>query len=606
MRHCVRGIGSLVGSIHLPSKVFETNILSFALRCFDHTICNFHLHFKCLKYRVPVRCECLSPFARISFLLTVVPTNMFTLVFAGAYRNKLLKTIVTSHLLYLLVACGGSGVGGGGTTTLAPLADTPIPIAPASTGIPPATSLAQQCAAPRAGTTDREGSIELEKRWVRSFMDETYLWYKDIPSVDPASFTLANNGNSVLQTLDSYFQALKTKGTTPSGKLVDQFSFTIATVDLQNQQSGISSGYGFKRSTISSTVPRIVRVLYVEQGSPAQFAGISRGDTITSIDGVDIDDSTPAGISVLNAGLAPKVQNKTTTFGLLGANAIAPRLVTVTASQSIVVTPVGLSKVIADAGNTVGYLVLNSFGIVSAESQLVDAITQFKNARVNELVIDLRYNGGGYLDIANELAWMIGDSTLGGKTFEKLVCNDKNTLPLCNSNNVFHQTSQGFSLAAGQALPQLRLKRVFILTSGNTCSASESVINSLSPFMQVVRIGTTTCGKPYGFSYRDNCGVSYAAMQFKGVNAEGFGDYTDGFIPHCPMGDDLTKQRGDPAESMLGGALSYMRTGACPSAAAGGVAARNIPEELRGQASFTVDHTPSESVRVIRNDRSPL
>lgn len=507
-----------------------------------------------------------------------------------------LKLFAVLPLMGVLVACGG---GGGGTTT--PVAVTPTPADPGTTVLASAASLAQQCVAPRAGTADRQGSIDTEKSWVRSFMDETYLWYKDVPVVNAANFTLANNGNSVAQTLDAYFQALKTKNTTASGKLVDQFSFTVPTVDLQNQQSGISSGYGFRRSTISGAVPRVVRILYVEQGSPAQLGGVLRGDTITSIDGVDINDTTNAGIDTLNAGLVPRVASKTTSFGLLAANATVPRVVTITSSQSIAVTPVALSTVISDAGNTVGYLVLNSFGVVSAEKQLIDAVTQFKNANVNELVIDLRYNGGGYLDLANELAWMIGDSNLAGQTFEKLTCNDKNPLSFCNATDTFHQTTQGFSVASGQALPQLRLKRVFVLTSGNTCSASESVINSLSPFMQVVRIGNTTCGKPYGFSYKDNCGTSYAAMQFKGVNALGFGDYADGFTPSCPIADDLTRQRGDPAESMLGGALAFMRTGACPAAVSG--AEKGVAQGLLQGGSYTMDRSPSEAVRVLRSSR---
>lgn len=493
-------------------------------------------------------------------------------------------------LIGLLNACGG---GGGGSTPTSSDTGTLV--------FASAASLAQQCVAPRAGTADSQGSIDAEKSWVRSFMDETYLWYKDVPVVNAANFTLAGNGNSVLRTMDAYLQALKTKNTTASGKLVDQFSFTVLTADLQNLQSGISSGYGFRRSAINNTLPRIVRILYVEQGSPAQLGGILRGDTITSIDGVDINDTTSAGVATLNAGLSPTVASKTTSFGLLAANAAAPRIVTITSSQSITVTPVATSTVIADGGNTVGYLVLNSFSIVSAEKQLIDAVTQFKNANVNELVVDLRYNGGGYLDLANELAWMIGDSTLAGKTFEKLTCNDKNTQSFCNSTDTFHQATQGFSVASGQALPQLRLKRVFVLTSGNTCSASESVINSLSPFMQVVRIGSTTCGKPYGFSYKDNCGTSYAVMQFKGVNAEGFGDYADGFAPSCPIADDLTKQRGDPAELMLGGALTFMRTGACPVAKSG--AQKSIAQALLQGGEYAIERSPSEAVRVLRDSR---
>lgn len=496
----------------------------------------------------------------------------------------------------LLTACGGGGGGSTPAAVAATPAPTPVETPPSS--LASAASLAQQCNAPRPGTTDRQGSIDTEKAWVRSFMDETYLWYKDIPVVNAADYTLAGNGNSVLQTLNAYFQALKTKNTTATGKPVDQFSFTLSTADLLNQQSGIASGYGFRRSTLSSGLPRVVRILYVEQGSPAQIAGVSRGDTITSIDGVDINDTTSAGIATLNAGLAPTVASKTTRFGLVAANTTVPRFVNITSSQSIAVTPVALSTVIADGGNTVGYLVLNSFGVVSAERQLIDAMTALKNARVNELVLDLRYNGGGYLDLSNELAWMIGDATLAGKTFEKLTCNDKNPLSFCNTTSAFHQTSQGFSVSPGQALPQLGLKRVFLLTTGSTCSASESVINGLSPFMQVIRIGTTSCGKPYGFSYESNCGTSYAAMQFKGVNAVGFGDYADGFAPSCTVADDLTRQRGDPSEAMLSGALSYMRTGTCPAAPSG--SDKGLVQGLLQGGSYTMDRSTSETVRILR------
>ena len=498
-----------------------------------------------------------------------------------------LKFTIVWPLIVMLSACGG-----GGSSETTPLT------APGANVLPSSASLANQCTAPRAGTADRQGTIDIEKTWVRSFMDETYLWYKDMPVVNTANYTLAANGNSVLQTLNAYFQALKTKNTTASGKPVDQFSFTLSTVDLQNQQSGITSGYGFRRSTLTGALPRVVRVLYVEQDSPAQLAGVTRGDTITSVDGVDINDTSSAGIATLNAGLVPTVANKTTRFGLLATNASTPRFVNITSSQSIAVTPVALSTVITDGGNTVGYLVLNSLGVVSAEKQLIDAITLFKNAGVNEVVIDLRYNGGGYLDLANELAWMIGNASLAGKTFEKLTCNDKNNLPFCNSTSTFHQTSQGFSVAPGQTLPQLGLKRVFMLTTGNTCSASESVFNGLSPFMQVIQIGNTSCGKPYGFSYENNCGTSYAAMQFKGVNALGFGDYADGFAPQCVMADDLTRQRGDPAEAMLSSALSFIRTGACPATPS--AADKGLVQEVLQGGDFAIERSPSEAVRVLR------
>lgn len=493
-----------------------------------------------------------------------------------------------------LSACGG---GGGGSPAPAPV---PVPSPPPS-GIVPSASVAKQCVAPRASTDDKAGTLDTEKAWVRAFMDETYLWYKEVPQVDPAAapYTLAANGNDVFKTVSAYFDALLTPSRTASGKLTDQFSFTIKTADLQQQQAGVSSGYGIRWTFISNTPPRVLRILYVQPGSPAEIAGASRGDTVTSVDGVDISDGTPAGIATLNAGINPTVASKTTVFGLQAPGAAAPRNVSITSSPTVAVTPVPLTTVITDGNNKVGYLVLNSFSVLSAEKQLFDAVTKLKTAGVNELVLDLRYNGGGFLDISNQLGWMIGGASLAGKTFEKTSCNDKNPFSICNVADPFQQTSQGFSsgLATGTPLPQLGLGRVFVLTSANTCSASESVINALAPFLQVVRIGSTTCGKPYGFFITDNCGSSYAAIQFKGVNNAGFGDYADGFAPTCQVADDLSKQRGDPSELMLSGALTYLKTGACPPVSSGIKEAKGAKAISEG--NYKVMRSPLEEMRIL-------
>ncbi len=472
-------------------------------------------------------------------------TNGHT-VSSGSMMLQHARSVLAASALAALAACGG---GGGG--------EAPTSVTPAS--LPPASSLAKQCEANNTGTLDTE------KSWIRSFMNDTYLWYQDVPQVNAATYTAANYTGNSYRALDAYFVALKTPKLTTSGKPVDQFSFTIPTADLNNLQSGVTSGYGIRFTVISNVPPRIYRVLFVEPGSPAQVAGIQRGDTVRSIDGVDIDVTSTEGRATLNAGLNPRIASKTTVFGMQAPGATTPRLISVVSSQSIAVTPVPTSTVLTQGSSTVGYLVLNSFSILSAEKQLIDAVTQLKTASVNELVLDLRYNGGGFLDISNQLAYMIGSNSLAGKLYEKIVCNDKNPFAICNSQQNFRTASLGFSQPAGQALPQLGLSRVFVLTSASTCSASESLINGLSPFIQVVRIGSGTCGKPYGFYYTDNCGTSYAAMQFAGQNSVGFGDYADGFAPTCQVGDDLSKARGDASERMLAAALGYMGTGACPA-----------------------------------------
>jgi hypothetical protein len=119
-----------------------------------------------------------------------------------------------------------------------------------------------------------------------------------------------------------------------------------------------------------------------------------------------------------------------------------------------------------------------------------------------------------------------------------------------------------------KSLPHLDLSHVTILTTYDTASASESVINSLRGVdVAVDLIGTTTRGKPYGFVPQDNCGYTYFAIQFKGVNNKGYGDYADGFTPTCNVPDDFTHARGDTAETLLATALSYRQTKACPAVA---------------------------------------
>jgi hypothetical protein len=232
----------------------------------------------------------------------------------------------------------------------------------------------------------------------------------------------------------------------------------------------------------------------------------------------------------------------------------------------------------------VGYILFNEH-IATAESGLLSAVNHLKGANsgagVSDLVLDMRYNGGGFLAIASELASMIaGSAAAGGRTFERESFNDKNPfgLTLAQATTPFFTRTQGFSVPAGRVLPQLNLPRVFVITSSGTCSASEAVINGLRGIgVDVIQIGGTTCGKPYGFFPQDNCGTTYFAIQFKGVNDAGFGDYADGFVPGgsgtvanhlpgCVVADDFTKALGDPTEGRLAAALQYRASGTCPAA----------------------------------------
>ena len=229
--------------------------------------------------------------------------------------------------------------------------------------------------------------------------------------------------------------------------------------------------------------------------------------------------------------------------------------------------------------------------LATAEGGLYNAFKTLQGAAVTDLILDIRYNGGGYLDIASEAAYMIaGPGLTANQTFEKELFNDKwqTVNPFTNqpiSPTPFHATSQGIdpTLKAGTVLPSLNLSRVYVLTLDGTCSASEAIINSLRGVgVTVIQIGSTTCGKPYAFYPDDNCGTTYFSIQMKGVNNQGFGDYPDGFtpinsptaasasvsLPGCALGDDFKHALGDPNEGLLAAALAYRANGAaaCPTA----------------------------------------
>lgn len=468
-----------------------------------------------------------------------------------------------------LSACGG---GGGGSGTI-----------PTNNGnwtqgvFQPSSQFAAQCARPRTGTDssgrafpDRQGTVAAENNWLRSWTNELYLWYDEVVDRNPNNF---NNS-------EDYFDLMKTTLKTAAGTDKDRFHFSRNTAEWEAfAQSGVSAGYGFNFSILNSNPPRRVVVTLVEPNSPAGTAGVLRGDDIISIDGVDL--ANGSNVSVLNAGLFPTGTGQTHAFQVRSV-AGATRTVTLT-TANVTGTPVHTVRTIPTQSGNVGYILFNDH-LAPAEPALAAAISQLNSQNIVDLVLDLRYNGGGYLAIASELAYMIaGPQRTGGQTFERTVFNNKHTATDPVSGRPltpmpFLSQTIGLSGPKDVPLPSLNLptQRVFILTSPDTCSASESIINGLRGVdFQVIQIGTTTCGKPYGFYDFDNCGTTYFSIQFQGLNAKNFGNYPDGFTPSnttgtkgelvqgCSVNDDFTRQLGDPLERMLSVALAYRDTNAC-------------------------------------------
>lgn len=508
--------------------------------------------------------------------------------------NKIFGSIIMASTV-LLSACGGSSTSNSGSSKVS---DKYTWVAGTFVND---SNLDSLC----VGTSS--GSSLTEKLWLRSWSNDTYLWYNEIDDQSPAAFSITD-----------YFTELKTNALTASGELKDQFHFFMPTQEwnLLNQ-SGASLGYGihynFQQKDVSSNISRKITVSYTDPDTPASAKNVSRGSVIVAVDGVNVeyadDDNS---IDSLNNGLFPESEGQEVTLTLQGFGESETHKVTLIASN-VVSTPVQNVKTIATENGTVGYLQFNSH-IATAEKGLFDAITTLQAENITDLVVDLRYNGGGLLDLASQLGYMIAGEATAGKTFEKLTFNDKyptkdpvtgNTL----QPSPFHSKTIGFNtvlLAAGQDLPSLNLTRLFVLTTDNTCSASESLMNSLRGIdIEVIQIGGKTCGKPYGFYPTPNCGTTYFSVQFKGENEKGFGEYSDGFTPSqtptyqsevkgCVVDDDFSKALGDETEGLLAAALTYSTDDSrtCPEESEGKRAHRAFIPTITDSAFIIEDKRP--------------
>ena len=506
--------------------------------------------------------------------------NLFTgcLKMIKCYRLPLIISIISALSALSLSGCGG----GDGIT--AP--NTP----PASSGVTPPTQdntpkwtagvfkpsddFKNSCETPRSGSDpynnnapypDKAGSALYEKLWLRSWSNETYLWYDEIIDKNPNNFL----------SVDDYFAQLKTDQLTDSGAKKDNYHYFEPTEDYYKEaQSGVTSGYGINWTFIGDSSDRVLRVAYLEDNSPASNAGFKRGDRVIKVDGVSITSNTQVGIDTLNEGLFSPTNGDSHTIVVLGNDGFEKSF-TVTAGN-IEQTPVqNVKTIIAQNNKTVGYMQFNSH-ISIAQDELISAVNKFKADNIDELVIDFRYNGGGVLALSAQLAYMVaGSANIQERFYYQTQQNDK--LP-AESPFPFIDEEIDYSTyyTTGEQLPDLNLSKVYVLSTSNTCSASEAFINGLKGIdAEVVLIGDTTCGKPYGFNPTHNCATTYYTIQFSGSNYKGFGEYAAGFTPTpspqfaadikgCSVRDDFENQLGDPNEAILATALYHIENNSCP------------------------------------------
>ena len=452
-------------------------------------------------------------------------------------------------LVLMLAACGG----GGGSV---------------SDSVQKTSSeLAQICSQDNilsgdATATTQKGTLADERNWVHAYLNERYFWYKDIPVVNASDARYNVVGSSAwsnfANSITNYFNDQLNPKYTASGVQIDQFSFMTSTSSWNQFSQGEDLGYGWLLSEQGVGATRRIWVSYVYPGARLGSAvqmGLQRGDEIISVDGYAVN--VAAYSSFVNAGLSPSIAG---THRFVVKRNGQTDTQTVSLSSSTEVLPQAEHKVVLDSqGVKWGYLLFNSH-VESAQAPLRAALSDFRVQQIDQLVIDVRYNSGGYLALASALAYGVaGSARTQGKAFEKVRHNDKRSSE--DESLPFYSTD-----FEGGVIEALNLSKVYVLTTDQTCSASESIINGLRGVdVEVVQIGGTTCGKPYGFVAQDNCGITYAAMEFEGVNHKGQGGYADGLVPECAVSDDLTRELGTVGEPMFATAVARHRGLACPS-----------------------------------------
>ena len=355
-----------------------------------------------------------------------------------------------------------------------------------------------------------------------------------------------------------------------STQRLDRFSFAASQKDWENQASGSNTGYGFQRSFVSDND---LRVTFVFPSSPMGRAGIKRGWKMLKVNNIDGNLTNNAAIGTsLGGGSSEFV------FGLPDGTQK-----TVTVNRAAYTADFLLHKSILTAdGKKIGYLVLDSFlgsgnGKATAEA-LTGAFNEFGAGGVQELVVDLRYNGGGYVFIAEHLANLLAPAGAKGKPMYSYKRNKLFTEFIQKANTDSDPKNDIQNTVRFDNQPsRLNLSKVVFIVAGGTASASELLINNLKPYMDVKLVGQKTFGKPVGFPSllirmsKTDVSQNYYVfpVAFQTVNANGNGDYFNGIAVDRQQADDVTRDFGDPQEACLKDALAYLTSGSLPARTAG-------------------------------------
>ncbi len=446
--------------------------------------------------------------------------------------------------LALCLAAALSGCGGGGATspTPSPSSSTPTPSAPTPTPTTAGCSLAER------------------QDWAQAQLNEWYL-FPDL---------LAQGVNKgAYASLGDYVDALVAPARAQSK---DRHFTYVTSIAEENAliNSGATAGFGFRLGY--DTAGQRVFVIESFEGAPALGQNIDRGDEILAIGGQTVTSLMNSGgpYAVIDA-LGPDTPGTSRMLRIQDFGG-AQRDVTLTKAD-YAMTPVSARygvKLFDSAGSKIGYINLRSFIVSSAETDLKNAFQQFKAQGVTKVIVDLRYNGGGLVSLAE----LMGDLMAAGRTGQVLSYTSfRDSKASLNRTTTF--TSQSQAIAP--------LKIAFIGTP-SSASASELLMNTFPPYLgnNVALVGGNTYGKPVGQIAQDltACDDRLRVIAFKTDNADHQGGYFTGLAATMPVtcsaNDDITHQLGDPGEAMIAASLSWLGGASCSAISSTGKTTQGV------------------------------
>lgn len=391
-------------------------------------------------------------------------------------------------------------------------------------------------AAPAAAQNLTSCTTVSQNLFVRDVMADIYYWNTEIPTVNAAQFPSP----------EAYLERVRYR------PLDEHFSYIGSRAEAESYYSDSQFiGFGFSMQFDGEGL----QISQVFPDSPAAEAGLQRGEVIVAIDGRAVSDLVLEG--QLDAALGPSEEGIGVDIQVRRGEAVRDaRMV----KRPVTIPTVSHLSLYEVGGRRVGYLFFRNFVTPSVDA-LTEAFTALRGEKVTELVLDLRYNGGGLVTVARHLASLIGGTRTEGQVLAEYFHNERNAFR--NEVMRFEPREQA-----------LQLERLVVVTSRASASASELIVNALRPFMPVVTVGEATYGKPVGQYGINFCDKVLYPVAFTLRNALGQGDYFGGIPADCQAADDHSRQIGDPEEGSLKEALQVVRTGSCSAPLLEGAPAR--------------------------------